>query len=141
MISAGAVAAPGTIPATGASSDRQQEADGHGYHGSSDRCGRPRWMPVEDSTNVVTVEVPRQAPTQVAMSVGDQRAVAAGQVAVLVKHSGISGCTKKCSNCIEAVHNEKAYYCRDQRQDTNRKHTAEVKLESSDAECSRCGSW
>ncbi|MPN06638.1 hypothetical protein SDC9_153894 [bioreactor metagenome] len=66
MTSAGAVAAAGTMPATGAMT---MEAKKHSDTTMLERPVRaPSLMPVEDSTKVVTVEVPKQAPTQVAIA-------------------------------------------------------------------------
>ena len=63
----------------------------------------PSEMPVEDSTKVVTVEVPRQAPTQVAHASAISALSPLGQVAVLIQHAGIAGGADECTDGIEAV--------------------------------------
>ena len=64
MMRAGAVAAEGTIPVTGARRQDTRNSTPTTIELSPVRA--PSAMPVEDSTKVVTVEVPRHAPQQVA---------------------------------------------------------------------------
>ena len=89
----------------------------------------PSEIPVEDSTKVVTVEVPRHAPTTVAQASATRALSPCGRLPSLSSMPALLAVPISVPTGIEAIAHCKGDDRRNDRQHTVREQTAEIKLE------------
>ena len=75
----------------------------------------PSAMPAEDSTKVVTVDVPQTAPKQVAAASAKHGLVHIGNIAVLIKQVADGACTVKSAESIEHINHAEGKHGSDER--------------------------
>lgn len=126
MIRAGAVAAPGMMPATGASTPGGEEAEADHHAGEAgagalaDAGGG-----LDESRDGGGAEAGAHAGGD---GVGDQGAVALGQLALFIQHARVAGGADQGAHSVEHVADRKSDDGRDQRQHAHAQQAAEIHL-------------